>query len=170
MGLRANGKYSGTLTGAHWMESQGGTPGLQVDIETDAGEPISHVWWVTPKTLPYFQKAMLDFGVAESDLASGSYMEHQLPAVLTGVDVSFGTVEEIYNGRARIKVNWIGRKKAPSDDRGVGFAVAGMFGGEVTPTPSVAPKVEIDDSDIPFSFGLPILLPALFAAASTFLA
>jgi hypothetical protein len=158
MGLRADAKYRGEITFCEWTESRNGTPGLQIDVESTEGS-ISHTWYLTEATLQYFERDMKGFGVTPDQLASGTFMQYELPTVLKGREVSFGTKEEVYNGKNRIKVSWIGAHKAPSDDRGVGYAVAQMFGGtgpkngqtSSPPTSGGGDGVlPIGDDDIPF--------------------
>ena len=52
-----------------------------------------------------------------------------------------------------MKVAWVGAHKAPEDERGVGYAVASLFGGEKKPDTKGRNLIEedpLDDSDIPF--------------------
>ena len=47
MSYRDGQKYRGVISHVEWIESQKGTPGLQVDIENDEEGPITHVFYVT---------------------------------------------------------------------------------------------------------------------------
>lgn len=153
MGLRPDTNYRGLIVSAAWIQSQKGTPGLQVNLETEDGmNAISHTFWVTDRSREFFEKAMLDFGVTREQLSSGAFMQNQLPGFLADTEVSFGTKEETYNDQTRIKVAWIGRHKGPSDERGIGYAVASMFGGEKaseTEKPDTTGE-NLEDDDIPF--------------------
>ena len=152
MTLHADQKYDGTIARCVWMQAQSGTPGLQVDIETDDGDLIVHVFWVSKKSLGFFEERMVDFGIKPEQLRNGSFLENELPTALVGLAVSFGTKEETYKEQKRIKVAWIGSRKAPSDERGIGFAVAAMLGGEASESKPATKKVEppLTDDDIPF--------------------
>lgn len=136
--MRPDTTYSGTITGAAWVQARKGTPGLQVDLEAEDGQGISHVWWLTHKTKETFEGEMKEFGIKPEQLASGSFLQNELFSVLIGKDVTFATKEEEYQGTKKVKVHWINAGKAPSDPRGIGFAVASLFGGEVS------------EDDIPF--------------------
>ena len=90
--------------------------------------------------------------ITETFLASGTEKLLGIGAALVGLAVSFGTKEETYKEQKRIKVAWIGSRKAPSDERGIGFAVAAMLGGEASESKPATKKVEppLTDDDIPF--------------------
>jgi hypothetical protein len=148
--LRADMRYDGEITSADWMESNGGTPGLSVNLDTPDGDGMSHVFWASPKALKGFKEQMKKFGFTEEQLASGSFMQHELPGQLVGREVTFGTKSETYNNRTQVKVHWIGPRRAASDERGIGYAVAAMFGGKDEPEDVKAPSHPIADDDIPF--------------------
>lgn len=153
--LRPDQRYDGNIALAGWMESKQGTPGLSLSIETDDGNEITHVLWFSEKARPYSEKTIKEFGVTEANLKSGAFMEHELPSFLVGQGVTFGTKEEVreWQGETKreVKLSWIGTKRAPSDPRGIGYAVAALFGGETESKETAAVKAEFpDDSDIPF--------------------
>lgn len=125
--LSPDKRYNGVVTRAEWIESSKGTSGLQLDIETDDGmDHVSHVLWVTEKTKEYFARDMATLGVAEEKLSQGSFLAYELPSVVCGREITFGTHEEEYKGERRVKVAWIGERRA-SNPKGAAFAVAQMF-------------------------------------------
>jgi len=158
--LAPDSKYNGTVTRGDWIESAKGTQGFQVDIETADGDVISHVLWLTEKTQEYFARDMKTLGVTAEKLRSGSYLTHELPSAVCGREITFGTKEEEYKGEFRTKVAWIGEKRE-SNPRGIGFAVAEMFGGAKVPEPDAAGD-NIEDDDIPFAW-IPFAVLSLFS-------
>lgn len=145
MSLRADTTYTGTVVGAEWMQSNKGTSGLSIHLETDDGSQITHVLWITPKTKDYFQRDMTEaLGVPLEKLSDGPFLQHELPTFLAGREVQFGTKAEVYNGMTKVKVAWIGAKRV-SDPRGAAYSVAQLFGGTVS-----APEGPITEDDIPF--------------------
>lgn len=144
MALQADRKYDGQITSAAWVVSRNkGTNGLQVDVETPDGDYISHTFWITPRTRDRFAEDMAGFGIDAENLRNPSFLRHEMPTVLIGQEVSFTTKEETYNDKRSIKVAYLNPKTAPSDPRGIEFAVASLF------APTVA-EGEIGDDDVPF--------------------
>lgn len=134
MTLHAGREYTGTITRAGWIQSRAkGTNGLQVDVETADGDLITHVWWVTPKTKERFTEDMEEFGIEAESLRSATFLKYEMQSILVGKEVRFTTKEETYNGTTSIKVGFLHAKTAPSDSRGVEYAVAAMFGGSEEP-------------------------------------
>jgi len=144
MSLRADVDYTGTVVGAEWIQSQKGTPGLSIHLETEDGSQITHAMWITEKTKSYFERDMTEaLGVPVERLQDGAFLQHELPTFLVGREVNFRTKSETYNGTTKIKVAWIGAKR-DVDPRGAAYSVAQMFGG------SGDAGGPITDDDIPF--------------------
>lgn len=146
--LHADRRYTGTITGACWMESSKGTPGLSLDIETTDGGFITHVVYFSDKSVKFNRELLEKFGVTAEQIRSGSYMQYELLSYLTGKEVTFQTKAEEYNGKVSIKLAWLAPKTAPTDSRGTGYSVAQMFGGSEEPADTTG--ANLSDDDIPF--------------------
>jgi hypothetical protein len=144
MTLRADQTYSGEIVACNWMESNKGTVGLSIQIVVEEYDQIGHVYWITHKTKDRFAEDMLAFDVTAEQLKNGPFLQHDLPMLLIGRAVSFGTKLEEYKGESKIKTSWIGAKRSPKDERGTGYAVALLF------APELAQEQKPDDDDIPF--------------------
>jgi len=165
--MRADTRYNGRVVDAAWIESKRGTMGLQLQLETDADEPIDFVLWITTATKDRVARDLGELGIDQEKLKSRSYLEHQLIQDLRDVELCFGTKEEVYNGKAQIKVQYIGKPSATLEEGGITGAVAALFGGDpapapspqaAKPTPTPAPGEGLED-DIPFAVLTPLLLP-----------
>jgi hypothetical protein len=147
MTLKADQKYSGVIaSGSSVVESQNGTLSFQVMIECSDGE-TSYPIWLTDKNRDKAVKLFEMLGADTTKLGNSSYLEYELGIAITGKEISFGTKEEEYNGKRRIKVSWIGKKTDPNVYRGA----AKFFGG--TGIPVAHPDNNHDpitDEDVPF--------------------
>lgn len=150
MSLRADTRYTGTVERGTLVESQKGTPGFELLFECDEGTMV-HTIWLTPATIEkgYAQKDFAVFDVTEDQLQSESFLRDQLPSIIVGKPVTFGTKEEEYKGEVKVKCAWIGKPKAPTAATLEG-SVAAMFRGDKAPSAPVAPAQTIEDDDIPF--------------------
>jgi hypothetical protein len=145
MSLKPDTKYSGRVAGGSGLyETQTGTLGYQVQIESPDG-PTSFTIWLTEKNRERATKYFAVLGIDEGDLKSQVYLENQLAMDIEGREISFGTKDEEYNGKHSVKVMWIGKKSDPNLARGA----AGFFGGNGSPL-NLADDRPIDDNDIPF--------------------
>lgn len=138
-------KYNGIVeSGSGIVESQTGTLSFQVMLSCEDGETSFNIW-LTEKNRDRALKYFEVLGADTARLSNQPYLEYELPTAIVGKEVSFGTKEEQYNGSAKVKVSWIGKKSDPNVIRGA----ATFFGGKV-PTPPSAPEAPITDDDIPF--------------------
>lgn len=145
MSFRADARYTGTVVSGSLIESAKGTPGFEIQMECDEGV-MFHTIWITEKTKEYAVKDFAVLDVTESQLANSSFLANQLPLVVQGKPISFGTKEEEYKGNVKIKCAWIGKPKAPKSDTLEG-SVAKMFGGAAEPDTT---GDNLIDDDIPF--------------------
>lgn len=150
-------RYAGTIANGQLIESQKGTPGFQVQIDTENDGTMMHTVWITSANREYAEKDLVTLGADPAKLTSPSYLEHELPAAVVGVEVVFGTKEEVYKEKRSVKVAWIGKPKAPASSSLFG-SVASIFGGSPEPQ---KPAVEFADDDIPFALFLAPLAAAL---------
>lgn len=136
MSIKADMKYLGAVApGSELIESNSGTLGYQVMIECEDGN-TSYMIWLTAKNRA---RALKDFdilGVPEAKLADERYVQDKLATDIAGKRIKFGTANDEYNGKTRVKVSWISR---PGADGNAPRAMASFFGG----TP-------VSDDDIPF--------------------
>lgn len=141
--LKADTKYNGRVgEGAGLHESGTGTMGFRVPLEYDDGN-TEFIIWLSDKAKEKAQKTFTEvLGIPLEKLQSSTYFEYQLGQDIVGREVSFGTKEEEYKGKRKVKVAWIDKKSA-SLGVGVAAAAAQFFGGK-------APMAPISDDDIPF--------------------
>jgi len=109
------------------IESAKGTPGFELQMECDEGV-MFHTIWITPKTKEYAIKDFAVLDVSESQLANASFLANELPLMVVGKPISFGTKKEEYKGVSKVKCAWIGKPKAPAS-ASLEKSVAMMFGG-----------------------------------------
>lgn len=145
MPLKADWKYTGTVLGGSGpIESQfTGSVGYEVHLECEDGS-AAYTIWLTEKNR---KRAAKDFEILGADttrLGDSSYLEYELAGIIEGKPIKFGTREEEYKEKKRVKVAWIGK---PSDGKPA-QAAAKFFGGNGAVVGAV--NDEIDDSDIPF--------------------
>jgi hypothetical protein len=150
MGLRADTRYTGSVTRGNLIESGKGTPGFEILIECDEGSMV-HTIWLTPATIDkgYAQKDFAVFDVTEEQLQSESFLRNQLPVAIVGKPVTFGTKEDEYKGEVKVKCAWIGKPKGPTAATLEG-SVAAMFRGEKATAVKAPGDLSILDEDIPF--------------------
>lgn len=145
--LRPDAKYNGKVAGGSSLaSSQTGTMFFQVNIECDEGETLFQIW-LTEKNRDRAIKYFEILGADISKLSNQTYLEYELPAAITGKEISFGTKEDEYNGIRKVKVSWIGKKSDPNLSRGAAQFFGGAALGDMAGSISDAP---ISDDDIPF--------------------
>lgn len=142
MSFREGCRYTGNVISGSLIESGKGTPGFEIQIECDEGV-MFHTIWMTPKTVEYAAKDFAVLDVTEEQLANVSFLTNQLPLIVQGKTVAFGTKAEEYKGVTKIRCAWIGKPKAPAAASLQG-SVAKMFGGKVEPTAPAAGDVDPD--------------------------
>ena len=141
MSIHVNEKYNGVVApGSGLYETTTGTIGYQVMLECEDGKS-SYVIWLTPKNRERAEKCFAVLGVSGEQLKNPNFFEYELAKAITGVEVSFGTAEEEYKGKKKVKVSWIGKASTTIGQK-VPSVAAQFFGGEH--------PVEITDDDIPF--------------------
>jgi hypothetical protein len=145
MALQADRKYNGTIAANSALcESQTGTMSFNINIECD-GEETQFPIWLTEKNRAKATKYFEIIGADMAKLSSQAYLEYELPVNIVGKEISFGTKDDEYNGKKRVKVAWIGKKTDPNLARGA----ASFFGGAPA-TADTGHDRPIDDTDIPF--------------------
>ena len=127
MSFHPDQRYTGTVARGALIESAKGTPGFEIQMECDEGV-MFHTIWITPKTKEYALKDFAVLDVTESQLANASFLANELPLMVVGKPISFGTKEEEYKGVSKVKCAWIGKPKAPASSS-LEKSVAMMFGG-----------------------------------------
>ena len=128
MSFHPDQRYTGTVARGALIESAKGTPGFEIQMECDEGV-MFHTIWITPKTKEYALKDFAVLDVTESQLANASFLANELPLMVVGKPISFGTKEEEYKGVSKVKCAWIGKPKAPASSS-LEKSVAMMFGGD----------------------------------------
>lgn len=150
-------EYQVTVTRAAFIESQGGTPGVEVDLNNPEAGTIAHRWYITEKTKERFVKSMAEFGITAAQLA-GPFWENDCEP-LVGSPATITTEEDTYNGRTRVRCRWVnGPHRVASTKSGSYSAkakAAAMFGGTVSlfpddsfPPPEDLPPID-DDHEVP---------------------
>lgn len=144
-GIRPDEKYQGRVReGSGLIQSQNGTLGYNVMLECEDGRTFYTIW-ITEKNREHAEKNFATLGVSLEKLRTPGYIE-QLGQDIVGRAVTFGTKEEEYNGKTRVKVAWIGRQSTAVDSRKAA-SVCAFFGGVASAPPPATP---ITDDDIPF--------------------
>lgn len=145
MSLQDGKWYDATVTGAEWMESNSGTPGLQIFLDTEEGESYDTVLWFTAATISNGQtvKTLTEvLGADASRLQDEAYIDRVLPSAVAGALISFQAKAETYNGVTKVKVGFI-RKRRITGASGPASAAARLLGAK--------PVAQQDnDDDIPF--------------------
>lgn len=146
MAIRAEMKYHGTVApGSSIVESRNGTLSFQVMLECEDGDAYFPIW-LTDKNKEKAIKTLEMLGADPAKLNSSNYLELELPNLITGKEVSFGTREEEYNGKKTVKVAWIGKKTDPNAFKGAAKFFGSTQNGNQTPETEKG----ITDEDIPF--------------------
>ena len=162
--FRNDQTYTGTVTGGTFFQSAAkGTPGYQVNIESEHGD-ISYVIWLTQKNRDRITRDFETLGIDASRMGSRAFIEHELPGLIAGRPIAFHTRSEEYNNKTSMKVAWIGKPKAASETELLAD-VASFFAEQKAPTETTQEQDggSFDDDEIPFSFFIGLLgLPAMW--------
>ena len=147
MAVDSGQTYNATVGSACLTESVNkGTPGILVVYRTDDGD-IEDTIWLTPKTADRARGTLTILGADPKQLASWTYLEN-IGLVVSGHECEITTVDEEYNGKKRVRVQWVNPRKTAGERGALVGRVAHLFGG---PKPKDEPKnQEIKDDDIPF--------------------
>lgn len=137
MSLRPGQGYNFTVTGGNLIQSKAkGTPGFQLLLETAGGDSADFTIWLTDKNRVGAIESFKVLGFSQQDLASKSFIEHQLPQKVVGKEVHGFMVEEEYKDKKTVKVGSISAKR--EEGGGLANQAAGFF------------AVGLEDADIPF--------------------
>lgn len=128
MPVKAGQTYTATVNNAYLGESQSkGTPALFFTLMTDDGV-VDHALWITDGTRDRVTKTMADcFGVTLEQLQSRVYLDN-LGNELSGRKVNITTIEETYQNKPRVKVQWM-NPEARKPEGDLTKRAASMFGG-----------------------------------------
>ena len=155
MAIKPNKRYTGTVTGGQLFESRLNlTPGYQVFIDCEDGQ-TDYIIWLTPGNRKNMTRSFKVLGADMERMSSKSYLLNELAGVITGKEVTFEAKEEEYKGEVKVKVAWIGKVSAASEDELAGsvaalFGTAAKFNGGHDPIDGAGDSSVVDDSDIPF--------------------
>jgi len=146
MPLKPDRTYNGHITGAGIGYASTGSLGISIELECPQGG-IQHTWYVTPKTAARVKKTLLELGVPPETLSSRTALEN-IGSALTGKPVEFTTISEEWQGKERVRVQWV--NPAKKENKGAGKELFDLFAA-VDEHPAQAPSDEpITDDDIPF--------------------
>lgn len=146
MPIQANSEYNGTIIHAASIFSQSGTPGIQVTLEAEQGT-ISHTLWLTEKTIKRVESTLVKIGMPKEQLYSDTALEN-IDQILSGKAVNFTTVSEEYQGKPKVKVQWLNPPKSEMSQSAAKTA-AKMFAALGNSKPA-GNNQEITDDDVPF--------------------
>lgn len=141
MALQPDQKYQGVVgSGSALFEAKTGSIGFQLQIESEDGN-TDFVIWLSEKNKERALKYFDILGVPADKLKDPNYLEFGLAQEIEGHKITFGTKEETYQGKSKVKVAWIGK----ASNGNVSRTAANLFGGNVP-----EPASGITDDDIPF--------------------
>jgi hypothetical protein len=124
MAIQADWKYNVTVTSASLMKSaKKGTPGLQLSLETEDGDTIEHVLYLTDSTKVSTAKALVALGVKGEDIRKKIFWEN-VGSILPNHKGSITTIEETWQGKSRIKVQWINEPISEAGGTGTSEEIA----------------------------------------------
>lgn len=138
MPLKPDRTYSGHIIGGGIGYASTGSLGISIELECQEGT-IQHTWYVTPKTAARVKKTLVELGVPKEALASRTAIEN-IGAVLTGKPVEFTTVREEWQGKERVRVQWVNPPK--KEGKGAAKELMDLFADENA--------AGITDDDVPF--------------------
>lgn len=139
MSYEAGKTYEGTIVKATATESKNGTAGIELQLSNKDAGSIYHTIWLTAATSERAKKTLLEIGVDQ--LAFGMRNFWLNPGeYLEGKEVSFTTKEEEYNGKVRVRVEWLngpGRVPKPISANSVAMLMSlfGVSSADVEPEP-----------------------------------
>lgn len=140
-----NRTYNVRVASAYLMESQKKTAGIELSFHDDIHGEIVHTLWLTPNTAERVRKDLETLGVKEEVYSRDSFLEN-CGDYLTGKECSITTFEEEYNGKRRVKVQWINKPTVESDVPLAKRAAALLSGKPVANDHGA----DLDSSDVPF--------------------
>ena len=143
--LKPDTRYTGTIVDGGIYEANSGTLGYQLLLNCEDGS-TDYVIWLTPKNKEKAEKAFVSLGIDPKALRSETGIEG-IASQLAGMEVVFGTREEEYQGKKRVKVLWVGKPKGVTD-LSVGNPIAraaAFFADEPKAT-----QGSLDDEAVPF--------------------
>lgn len=139
MPFKAEREYVVRCTTAQLVSSsQKGTPGIWLGLHNEEEGDIEHTLWLSPKTKDQVEKVLREaFGVSPEKLKRPDFFE-QIDFYLASKEVQITTKAETYNGKERIRVQWINPVgEAPADQASIARNAASLWSGAT-------------DEDIPF--------------------
>ena len=139
--LRPDTRYTGTIVDGGIYEANSGTLGYQLLLDCEDGA-TDFVIWLTPKSKEKAEKTFVALGIDPKALRSETGIEG-IASQLAGMEVVFGTREEEYLGKKRVKVFWVDKPKEGGASAGSPLARAAAFFAE----PGAAKSAPSDDSD-----------------------
>jgi len=125
MAIKADTRYRGKIVDGGIYEANSGTLGYQLCLECEDGA-TDYVIWLTPKNKEKAEKAFVSLGIDPKALRSETGIEG-IASQLAGMEVDFGTREEEYQGKKRVKVSWVGKPKGDAGGGGSATARAAAF-------------------------------------------
>ena len=145
MSLKPDTRYTGTIVDGGIYEANSGTLGYQLLLSCEDGS-TDFVIWLTPKSKEKAEKTFIALGIDPKALRSETGIEG-IASQLAGMEVVFGTREEEYQGKRRVKVSWVGKPKEGAASAGSPLARAAAFFADDS-----APKQATlgDDEAVPF--------------------
>lgn len=164
MPYQAGGKYAGRIVSAEMTESQKGTIGFEIRVESVEGMfPRAKILWVSPGAVDQTLKVLREIGVSEEQLYDKEEL-CSLTRTLKGNDCSFTVCEKEYQGDVHLEIEWLnGPHKVMSRETkaSLGSKAADMFraAGSGQPVLASAPRTganepepfsPIVDDDVPF--------------------
>lgn len=138
MPLKPDRSYSGKIVGGGIGYASTGSLGITIELECPEGD-IQHTWYVTPKTAKRVKDTLLELGVPKETLSSRTALEN-IGAALTGKSVEFTTISEEWQGKQRVRVQWVNPPK--KENKNAANELLDLFADKKEP--------EISDDDIPF--------------------
>jgi hypothetical protein len=127
MAFEPNRDYDVEVTDAAMVTSnQKGTPGIEIHFANEDGDTISHTLWITPKTKDNVAKALERLGMGKATYTKPGFYA-QVGTFLSGRKCSISTTEEEYQGKRRVKVQWVNAFKKPIP-KDLAESIASMMG------------------------------------------
>ncbi len=145
MTLKADTRYAGTIVDGGIYEANSGTLGYQLLLNCEDGA-TDFIIWLTPKSKEKAEKTFVSLGIDPKSLRSETGLDG-IASQLAGMDVVFGTREEEYQGKKRVKVAWVGKPKEGAASAGSPLARAAAFFADGPPAPTSSPDSE---DSVPF--------------------
>jgi hypothetical protein len=122
------GIFDVTIKSAKMTESEGGTPGLLLELHNDTNGTIFHTVWLTPKTRDRARTTLEDFGVKPEALSTGAFWDNP-DGALAGKAASITCENEVYKEKTRLKVKWLnGPNRSKPAPPGTSKRMADLFG------------------------------------------